>query len=77
MRVRDASRQSQYVEIEARPNGSLVNGFLRWHQCGINDSLEMIIHTRLAIITNAMCVIVATLAIIAPAPFTRDPFGLA
>ena len=27
-------------DIEARPNGSLVNGFLRWHQGGIKNSLE-------------------------------------
>ena len=26
--------------IEARPNGSLVNGLLRWHRCGISKSLE-------------------------------------
>ena len=25
---------------EARPDGSLVNGFLRWHPCGVHNSHE-------------------------------------
>ena len=55
---------------EARPNGPLVNEFLRWHQCGISNSirLKMIIRTPFSIITAATFATVATVASIAPAP---------
>ena len=63
--------------IEAQPYGSLVNGFLGWRQCGIDNSLGNDHPHTFSVIIAAMFAIVATIAIIAPAHLTRDPFGLA
>ena len=49
-------------DLEARPNGPLANVFIRWRQCGINTSLETVIHG--IIYTSCSFISLASFAII-------------